>query len=78
LAARNGKIRQAGRGRACQRIGQISKELEKVVTVGGGKVGIPTDGKPKEQQLKEAGISTSIVNRYEELVGDWGGISECK
>jgi hypothetical protein len=31
---------------------------------------LPTDGKKsKEHQLKEAGISTSTANRYEELVG---------
>jgi hypothetical protein len=55
--------------RACQRIGELSRDLEKVVTIGGGKVGIPIDGKPKEQTLAEAGISTSTAQRYEELAG---------
>lgn len=52
--------------RAQRRIGEISRELEKVKTIGGGKVGIPTDGKPKSQVLKEAGLSTSTAHRCEE------------
>jgi hypothetical protein len=50
-------------------MGQISKELEKVQTTGSSSVRNPIDGKPKAQQLREAGISTSTANRYEELVG---------
>ena len=49
--------------RAQQRIGEISKALEKVQTIGGGKVGMPTSGKPKRDVLKAAGISTSAANR---------------
>jgi hypothetical protein len=55
--------------RACVKIGEISRELERA-EAHGGKICLPTDGKSKEQQLKEAGISTSTANRYEELVGE--------
>jgi hypothetical protein len=53
--------------RAVIRIGELSRELEKVVTTGPSSVKIPSDGKPKEQVLAEAGLSTSTANRYEEL-----------
>jgi hypothetical protein len=49
------------------RIAEISRELEKVETTGPSSVRIPSGGKPKEQQLAEAGLSTSTANRYEEL-----------
>jgi hypothetical protein len=55
--------------RACQRIGEISRELEKVETAGPSSVRIPASGKPKAQVLAEAGISTSTANRYEQLTG---------
>src|SRR5882762_2106577 len=55
--------------RACQRIGEISRDLEKVETIGPSSVRIPIDGKPKSQVLAEAGISTSTAQRYEELAG---------
>ena len=50
--------------RACVRIGQLSREMEKVTTIGAGKVGIPSSGKPKAGALAEAGISTSTAQRY--------------
>jgi hypothetical protein len=54
--------------RATAQIGKISRELEKATKVGGaGKVSLPTGGKTKEEQLAEAGISTSTANRYEQL-----------
>src|ERR1700732_1039990 len=56
--------------RACQRIGQLSTELEKAEREGPrGQFRLPTDGKSKQAQLAEAGISTSTANRYEELAG---------
>jgi hypothetical protein len=56
--------------RACVRIGEISRDLDKVAGFKGNQYEVlPTDGKKqtKEEQLKEAGISTSTANRYEEL-----------
>jgi hypothetical protein len=41
--------------RACVKIGELSRELEKVETIGAGKVGIPSDGKPKAERLAEVG-----------------------
>jgi len=56
--------------RACQRIGEISRDLEKAEKIGGpGKFKVPTDGKLKSEVLAEAGISTSTAQRYEELAG---------
>jgi hypothetical protein len=55
--------------RACVRIGEISKELDKSKGGSNPQSTLPIDGKSKEQQLKEAGISTSSANRYEELAG---------
>ena len=37
--------------RAPRGMGELSKMLEKVITVGGGIAGISSDGKPKEQPL---------------------------
>src|SRR5215510_4800161 len=51
--------------RACVKIGEISRDLEKA----GNQYALPADGKSKEQQLAEAGISTSAAHRYEELAG---------
>lgn len=50
--------------RACQRIGQLSAELEKA-TANQHTVLLPNDEKKqtKEQSLAEAGISTSTANR---------------
>jgi hypothetical protein len=54
--------------RAEQRIGEISRQLEKHQRGKDGKFHVPIGGKmAKEQQLKEAGISTSAAGRYEEL-----------
>jgi hypothetical protein len=53
--------------RAEMRIGQISRELEKSKGGSNPKATLPTGGKSKEEQLAEAGISTSTANRYEEL-----------
>jgi hypothetical protein len=58
--------------RACVKIGEISRELEKAQTIHtewhGAEIRLPSDGKSKEQQLAEAGISTSTAQRYEELI----------
>lgn len=56
--------------RACQRIGEISRDMEK----GAGRPSkeiLPTDGKnySKADQLADVGISTSTAQRYEELTG---------
>ncbi len=53
--------------RALRRMGELSKALEKVTTIGGGEVGIPSGGKPKSEQLADAGVSTSAANRAEQL-----------
>lgn len=53
------------KARAARRIGEISKGLEKVVTTGGGNVGIPASGKPKNETLRQAGILTSAAHRFE-------------
>jgi predicted DsbA family dithiol-disulfide isomerase len=55
--------------RACIRIGEISKELEKAQPNKGHGSEIPNDGKTKEEQLNEVGISTSTAQRYEQLTG---------
>jgi hypothetical protein len=53
--------------RAIARIGKTSLELEKARFVAPGqKPRVPTGGKAKEEQLAEAGISTSTANRYEQ------------
>jgi hypothetical protein len=51
--------------RACQRIGEISRDLEKA-EAHGGKICLPSDGKSKSDTLAAAWISTSTANRYEE------------
>jgi hypothetical protein len=55
--------------RACQRIGELSRDLEKALPNKGHGADLPADGKTKETQLAEVGISTSAANRYEELAG---------
>jgi hypothetical protein len=57
--------------RACMRIGEISRDMEKGHKIGRGEgeIQLPTDGKLKSELLEEAGISTSTANRYEELAG---------
>jgi hypothetical protein len=40
--------------RACVKIGEISRDLEKAFPNKGHGAGLPTDGKTKEQQLAEA------------------------
>jgi hypothetical protein len=47
-------------------INSISRQLEKA-EAHGGQICLPTSGKAKEQQLADAGLSTSTANRYEEL-----------
>lgn len=53
--------------RAAIRIGEISKVLEKVETVGRSTVRLPINGKPKAETLADAGISTSAAGRYEAM-----------
>jgi N6-adenosine-specific RNA methylase IME4 len=56
------------RKRAEIRLGELSAVLEKAaVHVGKGKVRLPPSGKPKAAVLKDAGISTSAANRYEQF-----------
>jgi hypothetical protein len=52
--------------RACMRIGELSRELEKA-EAHGGTIRLPSGGKSKEQTLAEAGLSTSAAARYEAL-----------
>jgi hypothetical protein len=55
--------------RACQRIGEISRDLEKGEKIGGaGKFKVPSDGKFKSETLAEAGISTSTAQRSSRLL----------
>lgn len=54
--------------RACGRIGELSRALDKSEQSSGGRH--PNGGKPtKTQTLADAGISTSTAGRYEELAG---------
>jgi len=53
--------------RAVLRIGELSRELDKVETIGGGRVGMPINGKPKVEVLRESGLSTSAAQRFEAL-----------
>jgi hypothetical protein len=63
-------IRAPGiRLRACQRIGEISRDLEKAQYNKGHGTVVPSDGKYKAEVLSEAGFSTSTANRYEEPAG---------
>jgi hypothetical protein len=56
--------------RACQRIGQLSRELETATHGGaGGGSKSPPVGRSKTAALADAGISTSAAQRYEELAG---------
>jgi hypothetical protein len=55
--------------RACVRIGEISRELEKSAFVPRQGASLPSGGKTKAEALAEAGISTSAANRYEEIAG---------
>ncbi len=52
--------------RAIAQIGKISRELDKAKYDKGHGTVIPASGKYKEQQLADAGLSTSTANRYEE------------
>jgi hypothetical protein len=54
--------------RACQRIGELSGDLDKA-EAHGGKIRLPDSRKPKKQALADAGLSTSTANEYEELAG---------
>jgi hypothetical protein len=59
--------------RACVRIGELSRELERADHGGsGGGSKFPAVGISKAQALAEAGISTSTAHRYEELAGGRG------
>ena len=56
--------------RACVRIGELSRELERAEPGGaGGGSKFPSVGISKAQALADAGISTSTAHRYEELAG---------
>lgn len=59
--------------RACIKIGELSRELEKAEVAGGRggqpELRLPSSGKSKADALSEAGISTSTAHRYEELAG---------
>ncbi len=56
--------------RACVRIGELSRELERADHGGsGGGSKFPAVGISKAQALADAGISTSTAHRYEELAG---------
>jgi hypothetical protein len=56
--------------RACVRIGELSRELERADHGGaGGGSKFPAMGISKAQALADAGISTSTAHRYEELAG---------
>jgi hypothetical protein len=56
--------------RACVRIGELSRELERAEPGGaGGGSKFPAVGISKAQVLADAGISTSTAHRYEELAG---------
>lgn len=56
--------------RACVRIGELSRELERAEPGGaGGGSKFPSVGISKSQALADAGISTSTAHRYEELAG---------
>jgi hypothetical protein len=58
--------------RACIRIGELVRELEKAKTIrtkGGVEVRLLTSEKSKSQAIKEAGLSLPTAYRYEELAG---------
>ncbi len=56
--------------RACVRIGELSRELERADHGGsGGGSKFPALGTSKAQALADAGLSTSTAHRYEELAG---------
>ncbi len=55
--------------RAQQRIGEISKTLETVQTVGGGKVGMRTSGKPKREILKSGGNPGRVQREIGQTAG---------
>jgi len=56
--------------RACVRIGELSRELDRAEHGGpGGGSKIPPAGMSKAQALAEAGLSTSTAQRYEGLSG---------
>lgn len=55
--------------RATERIGELSRDLDKAIPHGRGPVSLPSDGKRKIDVLADAGISTSTAHRAEELAG---------
>jgi N6-adenosine-specific RNA methylase IME4 len=55
------------RKRAEDKLGELSRALEKSVLAGKGKRNLPAGGKIKAVVLKDAGISTSAANRYEQF-----------
>jgi hypothetical protein len=57
--------------RATQRIGELSRDLDRAHKVGrgDGQLQLPSGGKLKAQALADAGISTSTAHRAEELAG---------
>lgn len=54
------------RKRAEDKLGELSAALDKA-EAHGGRVWLPRDGKSKSEVLREAGISTSAANRYEQF-----------
>ena len=64
--------------RAQRRLGEISRTLEKVKTIGGGKVGMPSGGKPKRgpdkngsgqrSQRVTSAMAAGVTDRLWELV----------
>jgi hypothetical protein len=53
--------------RAVIRIEEVSRGLEKSRGGSSPEATLPAGGESKEQQLSEAGLSTSTANRYEEV-----------
>ena len=53
--------------RAIAQIGKLSRELEKSKGGANPKATLLSSEKSKEEQLKDAGLSTSTANRYEQL-----------
>jgi hypothetical protein len=55
--------------RACQRIGELSRELDRSTGGKNPKATLPSGGKSKAKALADAGVSTTSAQRYEELAG---------
>lgn len=55
--------------RACVRIGELSRDIDRAEPSNGHGAGLPTGGKTKAEALADAGLTTSTAHRYEELAG---------